>query len=266
MDSPARIEVRRLTISVEGQVVQRDLDFEVAAGQIFAVIGDGGSGRSLLLRHMAGMQRPTAGAVLYDGESLWGGSEADRERLRHRFGILFQGAVLIAEMTLLENVAVKLRLNTALSDREADEVAALKLAIMGLRGHERHYPSQVSVGMRIRAALARAIALDPLIIFYDEPSSGLDPVATAVISQLINDMKTKMGLTNVVITHDIQSAFEIADHIVLLHRGKIAAQGTVAEILQNEDPLVRQFITGSATGPLEMRSSEGDYFNDLLNI
>jgi len=120
--------------------------------------------------------------------------------------------------------------------------------------------------MRKRAALARAISLDPLIIFYDEPSSGLDPVATAVISQLINDMKTKMGLTNVVITHDIQSAFEIADHVVLLHRGKIAAQGSVSEILQNEDPLVRQFITGSATGPLEIRSSEGEYYNDLLNL
>jgi phospholipid/cholesterol/gamma-HCH transport system ATP-binding protein len=137
---------------------------------------------------------------------------------------------------------------------------------VGLRNAEAKLPSQLSGGMRKRASLARAIALDPLIVFYDEPSSGLDPVATAVISDLINDLRTKMGLTNVVITHDIQSAFEIADQIVLLHRGRIAAQGTMKEILQNEDPLVRQFITGSATGPLEVRSSDLEYYNDLLNL
>ena len=120
--------------------------------------------------------------------------------------------------------------------------------------------------MRKRASLARAIALDPTVVFYDEPSSGLDPVATAVISELINDLKSKMGLTNVVITHDIHSAFEIADQIVLLYQGRIAAQGTVKEILQNEDPLVRQFITGSVEGPLEIRSTELAYYNDLLDM
>ena len=246
MDSPARIEVRRLTISVEGQVVQRDLDFEVAAGQIFAVIGDGGSGRSLLLRHMAGMQRPTAGAVLYDGESLWGGSEADRERLRHRFGILFQGAVLIAEMTLLENVAVKLRLNTALSDREADEVAALKLAIMGLRGHERHYPSQVSVGMRIRAALARAIALDPDILFFDDPSALLDPLHSQRVDDIILGLRDATGATIVLVSHDLPSVFALADDALFLDGEKktMIARGRTEELRDHcPDPKVRAFLT-----------------------
>ena len=246
MDSPARIEVRRLTISVEGQVVQRDLDFEVAAGQIFAVIGDGGSGRSLLLRHMAGMQRPTAGAVLYDGESLWGGSEADRERLRHRFGILFQGAVLIAEMTLLENVAVKLRLNTALSDREADEVAALKLAIMGLRGHERHYPSQVSVGMRIRAALARAIALDPDILFFDDPSALLDPLHSQRVDDIILGLRDATGATIVLVSHDLSSVFALADDALFLDGEKktMIARGRPEELRDHcPDPKVRAFLT-----------------------
>jgi|RhiMethySRZTD1v2_1073278.scaffolds.fasta_scaffold44768_3 phospholipid/cholesterol/gamma-HCH transport system ATP-binding protein len=246
MDSPARIEVRRLTISVEGQVVQRDLDFEVAAGQIFAVIGDGGSGRSLLLRHMAGMQRPTAGAVLYDGESLWGGSEADRERLRHRFGILFQGAVLIAEMTLLENVAVKLRLNTALSDREADEVAALKLAIMGLRGHERHYPSQVSVGMRIRAALARAIALDPDILFFDDPSALLDPLHSQRVDDIILGLRDATGATIVLVSHDLPSVFALADDALFLDGEKktMIARGRPEELRDHcPDPKVRAFLT-----------------------
>ena len=246
MDSPARIEVRRLTISVEGQVVQRDLDFEVAAGQIFAVIGDGGSGRSLLLRHMAGMQRPTAGAVLYDGESLWGGSDADRERLRHRFGILFQGAVLIAEMTLLENVAVKLRLNTALSDREADEVAALKLAIMGLRGHERHYPSQVSVGMRIRAALARAIALDPDILFFDDPSALLDPLHSQRVDDIILGLRDATGATIVLVSHDLPSVFALADDALFLDGEKktMIARGRPEELRDHcPDPKVRAFLT-----------------------
>ena len=246
MDSPARIEVRRLTISVEGQVVQRDLDFEVAAGQIFAVIGDGGSGRSLLLRHMAGMQRPTAGAVLYDGESLWGGSEADRERLRHRFGILFQGAVLIAEMTLLENVAVKLRLNTALSDREADEVAALKLAIMGLRGYERHYPSQVSVGMRIRAALARAIALDPDILFFDDPSALLDPLHSQRVDDIILGLRDATGATIVLVSHDLPSVFALADDALFLDGEKktMIARGRPEELRDHcPDPKVRAFLT-----------------------
>jgi len=246
MDSPARIEVRRLTISVEGQVVQRDLDFEVAAGQIFAVIGDGGSGRSLLLRHMAGMQRPTAGAVLYDGESLWGGSEADRERLRHRFGILFQGAVLIAEMTLLENVAVKLRLNTALSDREADEVAALKLAIMGLRGHERHYPSQVSVGMRIRAALARAIALDPDILFFDDPSALLDPLHSQRVDDIILGLRDATGATIVLVSHDLPSVFALADDALFLDGEKktMIARDRPEELRDHcPDPKVRAFLT-----------------------
>jgi len=246
MDSPARIEVRRLTISVEGQVVQRDLDFEVAAGQIFAVIGDGGSGRSLLLRHMAGMQRPTAGAVLYDGESLWGGSEADRERLRHRFGILFQGAVLIAEMTLLENVAVKLRLNTALSDREADEVAALKLAIMGLRGHERHYLSQVSVGMRIRAALARAIALDPDILFFDDPSALLDPLHSQRVDDIILGLRDATGATIVLVSHDLPSVFALADDALFLDGEKktMIARGRPEELRDHcPDPKVRAFLT-----------------------
>ena len=246
MDSPARIEVRRLTISVEGQVVQRDLDFEVAAGQIFAVIGDGGSGRSLLLRHMAGMQRPTAGEVLYDGESLWGGSEADRERLRHRFGILFQGAVLIAEMTLLENVAVKLRLNTALSDREADEVAALKLAIMGLRGHERHYPSQVSVGMRIRAALARAIALDPDILFFDDPSALLDPLHSQRVDDIILGLRDATGATIVLVSHDLPSVFALADDALFLDGEKktMIARGRPEELRDHcPDPKVRAFLT-----------------------
>jgi phospholipid/cholesterol/gamma-HCH transport system ATP-binding protein len=246
MDSPARIEVRGLTMSAGGEVVQRDLDFEVAAGQIFAVIGDGGSGRSLLLRHMAGLQRPAAGDVLYDGESLWGGSEPDRERLRHRFGILFQGAVLISEMTLLENVAVKLRLNTALTDREADEVAALKLAIMGLRGYEQRYPSQVSEGIRIRAALARATSLDPDILFFDDPSALLDPLSSRRVDDIILGLRDTTGATIVLVSHDLPSIFALADDALFLDAEKktMIARGRPEELRDHcPDAKVRAFLT-----------------------
>jgi phospholipid/cholesterol/gamma-HCH transport system ATP-binding protein len=169
---------------------------------------------------MAGLQRPAAGDVLYDGESLWGGSEADRERLKHRFGILFQGAVLISEMTLLENVAVKLRLNTALSDREADEVAALKLAIMGLRGYEQRYPSQVSEGIRIRAALARATSLDPDILFFDDPSALLDPLNSRRVDDIILGLRDATGATIVLVSHDLPSIFALADDALFLDAEK----------------------------------------------
>ena len=244
--APARIEVRGLAIAVEDEVVQQGLDFEVTAGQIFAVIGDGGSGRSLLLRHMAGLQRPVAGEVRYDGESLWGAAEPVRERLKHRFGILFQGAVLVSEMTLLENVAVKLRLNTALSNREADEVAALKLAIMGLRGYERHYPSQVSEGMRIRAALARATSLDPDILFFDDPSALLDPLHSRRVDDIILGLRDATGATIVLVSHDLPSIFALADDAVFLDAEKrtMIARGRPDELRDHcPEPKVRAFLT-----------------------
>ena len=158
-DPSARIEVRGLAMRSRGEAVQDGLGFCVAPGTVFAITGDSGSGKSLLLRHMVGLHRPAAGDVLYDGESFWAGSDDDRERIKRRCGVLFQGAVLVSSMTLLENVAVKLRTNTALRDAEAEEVAALKLAVMGLRGYEHYYPSQVTEGVRTRAALARATSL-----------------------------------------------------------------------------------------------------------
>ena len=204
--------------------------------------------------------------MILDGVDLCKAPEEEVEASRRKFGVLFQDGALLNSLSVAENVALPIRYHTRLPEETIDIMVKMKLELVGLRNAEAKLPAQISGGMRKRASLARAIALDPLIVFYDEPSSGLDPVATAVISELINDLRSKMGLTNVVITHDIQSAFEIADQIVLLHRGRIAAQGTMTEILKNEDPLVRQFMTGSATGPLEVRSSDLEYYNDLLNL
>lgn len=262
----AIIELRHVRKTFGSQVALDDISFAVEKGKTFVILGASGGGKSTLLKIMISALRVDSGEVILDGVDLTRAGEAELEEARRKFGVLFQDGALLNSLTVGENVALPIRYHTRLPQETIDIMVKMKLELVGLREAEGKVPSQISGGMRKRASLARAIALDPLIVFYDEPSSGLDPVATAVISQLINDLKEKMGLTNVVITHDIQSAFEIADWIVLLHRGRIAAQGTVTDILQNEDPLVRQFITGSVEGPLEVRSSDLAYYNDLLNL
>jgi phospholipid/cholesterol/gamma-HCH transport system ATP-binding protein len=243
---PARIEVRGLAMASRGETVQSGLDFAIAPGSIFAITGDSGSGKSLLLRHMVGLHQPAAGEVLYDGESLWAGTDADRERLKRRFGVLFQGAVLVSSMTLLENIAVKLRTNTLMSDAEAEEIAALKLAVMGLRGYERYYPSQVTEGVRTRAAIARATALDPEILFADEPTTGLDPLSARRIDDLMLGLRDAMGATVVLASYDLPSLFALADDAVFLdsERKTMIARGRPEELRERcEDPKVRAFLT-----------------------
>jgi phospholipid/cholesterol/gamma-HCH transport system ATP-binding protein len=262
----AIIELRHVRKLFGSQVALDDVTFSIEKGTNFVILGASGGGKSTLLKIMISALRADGGEVLMDGVDLTKASDDEVDESRRKFGVLFQDGALLNSLTVAENVALPIRYHTKLPAETIDIMVKMKLELVGLRNADSKLPSQISGGMRKRASLARAIALDPIIVFYDEPSSGLDPVATAVISELINDLKNKMGLTNVVITHDIQSAFEIADQVVLLHRGKIAAQGTVKEILQNEDPLVRQFITGSASGPLEVRSSDLEYYNDLLNL
>ena len=243
---PARIEVRGLAMTSRGEIVQSGLDFQVAPRSIFAITGDSGSGKSLLMRHMVGLHRPAAGDVMFDGESFWAGTDAERERLRRRFGVVFQGAVLVSSMTLLENVAVKLRTNTSLSGADADEVAALKLAVMGLRGYERYYPSQVTEGVKTRAALARATSLDPEILFFDDPSAGLDPLAARRIDDIILGLRDAMGATIVLASYDLPSVFALADDAVFLdsERKTMIARGRPEELRDRcEDPKVRAFLT-----------------------
>jgi phospholipid/cholesterol/gamma-HCH transport system ATP-binding protein len=228
------------------RVVQEGLDFDVAPGRILAVIGDSGAGKSLLLRHLIGLHRPAAGDVLYDGDSLWHASGDERRRLRRRTGVLFQGAALISGMTLLENIAIKLRLNTPLGARDADEVAALKLAIMGLHGYEAFYPSQVSDAVRTRAALARATALDPEILFFDEPSARLDPLSARRIDDIILGLRDATGTTVVLATSDLPSLFLLADEAVFLdaERKTMIARGRPQELRDHDaDPKVRAFLT-----------------------
>lgn len=260
------IELRGVRKTFGRQVALDGISFSIERGKNLVILGASGGGKSTLLKIMITALKPDSGEVLLDGVDISKLSEHEAPAVRRKFGVLFQDGALLNSLTVGENVALPVRYHTRLPEETIDIMVKLKLELVGLREAEHKLPSQLSGGMRKRAALARAIALDPLIVFYDEPSSGLDPVATAVIGELINDLKTKMGLTNVVITHDIQNAFEIADWVVLLFKGRVVAQGTVPEIIQNEDPVVRQFITGSTQGPLEVRSSELEFYNDLLNL
>src|SRR5262247_2112344 len=211
-----RITSRDVTMAYGRFVIQHDLTFNIEPGQIFIIMGGSGCGKSTLLRHLIGLMQPAKGDVLYDGESFWTASPEDRERMMRRFGVLYQSGALWSSMTLAENVALPLGEYTDLSAREIREVVALKLALVGLAGFEDFYPAEISGGMRKRAGLARAMALDPDILFFDEPSAGLDPLSSRRLDDLILELRDSLGATVVVVTHELASIFTIGDNGVFL--------------------------------------------------
>src|SRR5215468_2287981 len=212
----ARITVNDLTMAYGSFVIQHDLTFSIKPGEIFIIMGGSGCGKSTLLRHLIGLMPPATGAVRYDGESFWAAPPEDRERLLRRFGVLYQSGALWSSMTLAENVALPLGEYTDLSAREIREVVGLKLALVGLAGFEDFYPAEISGGMRKRAALARAMALDPDILFFDEPSAGLDPLSSRRLDDLILELRASLGATIVVVTHELASILTIGDNSIFL--------------------------------------------------
>jgi phospholipid/cholesterol/gamma-HCH transport system ATP-binding protein len=239
------VAVRDLTMAYDGVVIQRDLTFTVGRGEIFVVMGDSGSGKSTLMRHMIGLKPPAQGDVLYEGEPFWAGDDEQREALKERFGVLYQGAALWSSMTLAENVSLPLAEKRGLSPEEAAAVARLKLALVGLAGFEGHYPAEISGGMRKRAGLARALALDPPILYLDEPSAGLDPLTSRRLDDLILEQRESAGTTVVLVTHELASIFALADNAVFLdgERKTVVAQGTPRELLESGEPKVRAFLS-----------------------
>jgi phospholipid/cholesterol/gamma-HCH transport system ATP-binding protein len=238
------VEVRDLTMAFGPSVVQRDVTFRIQRGEIFVIMGDSGSGKSTLMRHMIGLDRPARGDVLYDGEPLWAGDDEARDRMTDRFGVLYQGAALWSSMTLEENVSLPLTERKGVGPDEAREVAGLKLALVGLGGFEGHYPSEISGGMRKRAGLARAMALDPEILYFDEPSAGLDPLSSRRLDDLILELRASSGTTIVLVTHELPSIFELGDNAVFLdaERKTMIAQGRPEELKGSDDPKVRAFL------------------------
>ncbi len=214
-------------------------------------MGISGSGKTTLLKIMSGLIRPSSGQVILDQTDTTKLPEQELNRIRHRVGVVFQFGALFDSMTVYENVAFALSRHTQLSSAEIDDIVAQKLELVGLPGTESLMPSQLSGGMRKRVGLARAIAMNPQLLFYDEPTSGLDPVMTKVIGNQITDMRDKLGVTSVVVSHDIKSIFSISDRIAMLHEGTIIAYGTPDEIRASEDERVQQFIQGRAEGPIQ---------------
>jgi phospholipid/cholesterol/gamma-HCH transport system ATP-binding protein len=240
----AEIEVRDLTMAYGARVVQRDVSFAVARGQIFVVMGDSGCGKSTLMRHMIGLNRPAAGLVMYGGESFWAADDEEQERLQRRFGVLYQYAALFTSMTLEENVALPL-VEDGVDARAAAEIARLKLALVGLGGFEEHYPAEISGGMKKRAGLARAMARDPEILYFDEPSAGLDPLSSRRLDDLILELRDSLGTTIVLVTHELPSIFELGDDSIFLDAEKktMTARGKPSELKDSPDPKVRAFLS-----------------------
>ena len=244
--APPRIRVVDLTMAYGEFVIQRDLNFSVAQGEIFIIMGGSGSGKSTVLRHLIGLIRPAKGDVLYDGRSFWGADDGERQQMSRRFGVLYQSGALWSSMTLAENIGLPLGEFTGLTPAQIREVAALKLSLVGLGGFEDFYPSEISGGMQKRAGLARAMALDPDILFLDEPSAGLDPVSSRLLDDLILALRQSLKCTVVVVTHELASIFTIADNSVYLdaETRTMLAQGNPRALLaESRDPKIHAFLT-----------------------
>ena len=250
--SDAMLIAENLSAGYGKRVIQRDLNFRIARGEVFVIMGGSGCGKSTLLRHLIGLQAPLAGRMLFNGEEFWAQSEARRAELQQEFGVLYQNGALWGSMTLRENICLPLETyRPNLGRAELDELAALKLALVGLGGCDELYPAELSGGMQKRVGLARAIAAEPEVIFFDEPTTGLDPIMSGVINDLIREIVTEMGATAMTITHDMTSVRAIADTVAMLHGGVIRWTGPVSDLDATPDPYVQQFIHGRAEGPIE---------------
>ncbi len=246
------IELKDLHKSFKRQKVLDGLSLAVPQGKITVIIGRSGSGKSVLLKHIIGLIKPDSGQVLVGGQDITRMDDHDLNGLRRRFGMLFQDAALFDSMNVGDNVAFPIREHARLGGEQLRRLVAEKLALVGLSGVEEKMPNELSGGMRKRAGLARAIALEPEIMLYDEPTTGLDPLLTDAINRLIKETGQRLGITSVVISHDIAGAFAMADQIAMLYQGRIIASGPPEELKLSENPVVQQFIHGRAEGPIEV--------------
>src|SRR5215470_5377500 len=243
--STPRIRVDGLTMAYGSFVIQRDLSFTVERGEVFVIMGGSGCGKSTLLNHMIGLKRPASGDVVYDGLSFWRAVPEVQDGLRRRLGVSFQSGALWSSMTLAENIGLPLQTFTRLRTRQISDIVSLKLALVGLAGYEEFYPSEVSGGMLKRAGVARAMALDPDILFFDEPSAGLDPISSRRLDDLILELRASLGATMVVVTHELASIFAIADNAVFLDaESRTMIASGPPKTLRDEcpNPTVRTFL------------------------
>ncbi len=245
MSGKAHIRVVDLTMAYGDFVIQRDLNFTIERGDVFIIMGGSGCGKSTLLKHLIGLKSPEKGDIWFDDIDFWKAPPQEQEMLKRRFGVLFQSGALWSSMTLQENITLPLGEYTDLSEREVNEIASLKLALVGLAGFEQFYPAEISGGMRKRASLARAIALDPEVLFFDEPSAGLDPISSRRLDELILEIRDSLGATIVVVTHELASIFTIGNNSVFLDNESrtIIARGDPKMLRDNAENIkVRTFL------------------------
>jgi len=273
------IEIRNLVRRFGPQTVLNGINLDIAEGETMVIMGGSGCGKSTLLRHLIGSLQPSEGSIKILGEEIATVDEAGLDAVRKKFGILFQSGALFNSMSIADNIALPLREHTTLDSHIIEIQVMIKLELVGLREHANKFPSQISGGMKKRAGLARALALDPKILFYDEPSAGLDPVTSAEIDQLMLDLTRKLGVTSVVVTHEMDSAFTIADRMTMLDKGIALmidtreafdnlrkASAEEAKTMPEKDRLIRQFLRGDAQGPLTERKAATNYAEELLNL
>jgi phospholipid/cholesterol/gamma-HCH transport system ATP-binding protein len=266
-DEPV-VEVSNLSKEFKGRLVTNRISFKVNRGDTMIIMGASGCGKSTLLRQIIGSIKPTSGSIKIFGEEITELGEFELGLISRRFGMLFQSGALLQSMTVGENVALPILEHSRVDEDIAELMVKMKLELVGLTGFEDLKPAEISGGMKKRVALARALALDPELLFFDEPTSGLDPVMTAVVDELTRNLTRKLGLTAVVVTHDMTSAFRIGTKMIMLgtgpQQGQIIAQGTPQEIRDNPNPMLQQFIKGEPDGPIPLRLSKGDYLQRLL--
>ncbi len=245
------VRLKGVTKSFGSKRVLEELDLDIARGETIVVIGRSGCGKSVMLKHITGLIRPDAGEVLFEGEDITRFNRKKLFAMRMHFGMLFQGAALFDSLSVGENVALPLRKHTDLDDEEICRRVCSKLELVGLTDVYGQFPAEMSGGMKKRVGLARAVVMDPEVVLYDEPTTGLDPIMADVINGLIRSLQRELRITSVVVTHDIKSAYKVADRIAMLHDGAIIFSGTPDDVRVTADPVLRQFVEGSAVGPIK---------------
>lgn len=264
MEKEPAIVIEDLVRTFDQRRVLDGINLKIYKGETMVIMGGSGCGKSTLLRHIIGSLKPDSGRVLIKGVDI-SSLEGDKlGEIKKSFGMLFQSGALLDYMTVEENIALPLKEHTNLDPEIIKIMVKMKLELVGLRGFQGLKPSQLSGGMKKRVGLARAIAMDPEIVFYDEPTAGLDPIMSAVIDKLILDLSKKLLITSVVVTHDMQSVFRIADRIAMLHKGRVLEVGTPQEIKNTKNELVRQFIEGNPEGPISFLQKGDDYLKLLM--
>jgi phospholipid/cholesterol/gamma-HCH transport system ATP-binding protein len=262
----AKISLREVTKSFGSHTVLQDISFDIPAGKISAIMGPSGTGKSVLLKNIIGLLRPDRGEIWVDDENIVGMGEKGLYKVRRKMGVLFQDGALFGSMSIFDNIAFPLREHTKKSEREVKDIVMEKAGLVGLLDHLKKFPGEVSGGMKKRAGLARALSMDPEIVLFDEPDSGLDPVRVAFLDELVRKTQEETGATFFIITHNIPSVMRTADYMGVLYQSGLVKFGSKQEMQESDDPIIKQFLSGRAVGPIgidEMGEEESDIEREL---